>query len=169
MPLYAYRDNTCDPRKCTMKKLAQRNLVTIVTSIRRIPRSTLLLDPTAEQAVSPADRHLPSITALDCSWEVLDTGAAGRRRAGRPAPTGHFHFGPEREGYERQWTPDAYDFLTRTLDGLPIHWRFFAKTEIFSRMAGRTGAEGVEGALEEVYARFPEMPRSKAMIREAAE
>lgn len=86
IPLYAYRDNTCDPRKCTMKKLAQRNLVTIVTSIRRIPRSTLLLDPTAEQAVSPADRHLPSITALDCSWEVLDTGAVSSWRNRRALP-----------------------------------------------------------------------------------
>jgi Uncharacterized conserved protein len=56
IPLYAYRDNTCDPRKCTVKKLAHRGLARIVTAIARIPRSTLLLDPTAEQAVSPADR-----------------------------------------------------------------------------------------------------------------
>lgn len=100
---------------------------------------------------------------------VLDAEATDRLRANRSAPTVHFHFGPEREGYERQWTPAAYDFLTRTLDGLPIHWRFFAKTEIFSRMTGRSGAEGVEAALEEVYARFPEMPRAKAIVREAAE
>jgi pre-rRNA-processing protein TSR3 len=86
IPLYAYRDNTCDPRKCTVKKLAQRGLATIVTSIARIPRSTLLLDPTAEQAVSPADRHLPSITALDCSWEVLDTGAVSSWRNRRALP-----------------------------------------------------------------------------------
>ncbi len=86
IPLYAYRDNTCDPRKCTVKKLARRGLATIVTSIAEIPRSTLLLDPTAEQAVSPADRHLPSITALDCSWEVLDTGAVSRWRNRRALP-----------------------------------------------------------------------------------
>jgi len=86
IPLYAYRDNTCDPRKCTAKKLAQRGLVTIVTSIAKIPRSTLLLDPTAERAVSPADRRLPSITALDCSWEVLDTGAVASWRNRRALP-----------------------------------------------------------------------------------
>jgi pre-rRNA-processing protein TSR3 len=86
IPLYAYRDNTCDPRKCTMKKLAQRGLVTIVTHLSQIPRSTLLLDPTAEQAVSPADRRLPSITALDCSWEVLDTGAVTAWRNRRALP-----------------------------------------------------------------------------------
>ncbi|MFA5612848.1 MAG: DUF367 family protein [Methanoculleus sp.] len=86
IPLYAYRDNTCDPRKCTAKKLGQRGFATIITSIAKIPRSTLLLDPTAEQAVSPADRHLPSITALDCSWEVLDTGAVSRWRNRRALP-----------------------------------------------------------------------------------
>ena len=69
-----------------MKKLAQRGLVSIVTSIAKIPRSTLLLDPTAERAVSPADRNLPSITALDCSWEVLDTGAVASWRNRRALP-----------------------------------------------------------------------------------
>ena len=86
IPLYAYRDNTCAPRKCTMKQLAQRGMVRIVTAVAKIPRSTLLLDPTAEQAVSPADRHLPSITALDCSWEVLDTGAVASWRNRRALP-----------------------------------------------------------------------------------
>jgi len=86
IPLYAYRDDTCDPRKCTVKKLARRGLLRIVPSIAKIPRSTLLLDPTAQQAVSPADRHLPSITALDCSWEVLDTGAVASWRNRRALP-----------------------------------------------------------------------------------
>ena len=86
IPLYAYRDNTCDPRKCTAKKLAQRGLARIVTAVAKIPRSTLLLAPTAERAVSPADRHLSSITALDCSWEVLDTGAVASWRNRRALP-----------------------------------------------------------------------------------
>jgi pre-rRNA-processing protein TSR3 len=84
IPLYAYRDNTCDPKKCTVKKLEQKGMVRIFTKLGQIRRNTLLLDPTAEQAVSPADRDAPSITALDCSWEVLDTGAVRdwpRRRA----------------------------------------------------------------------------------------
>jgi pre-rRNA-processing protein TSR3 len=86
IPLYAYRDNTCDPRKCTMKKLAQKGMVKLLNRICQIPRSTILLDPTAEQALSPADRNAPSITALDCSWEVLDTGAITSWKGRRALP-----------------------------------------------------------------------------------
>jgi len=84
IPLLAYRDNTCDPRKCTVKKLERFGMVRVFSSLKAIPKRTLLLDPTAEQALSPTDRDAPSITALDCSWEVLDTEAVQtwkRRRA----------------------------------------------------------------------------------------
>jgi pre-rRNA-processing protein TSR3 len=86
IPLYAYRDNSCDPRKCTVKKLERAGLLKIVTKISQIPRNTLLLDPTAEQALSPADRHVRSITVLDCSWAVLDTGAVSSWRIRRALP-----------------------------------------------------------------------------------
>lgn len=135
-------------------------------------------DPFTREAwrvVRDVERGYVSAAAAEGEYGVvirdgaLDAEATDRLRATRPPPSGHFHFGPEREGYERQWTPAAYDFLTRVLKELPIHWRFFAKTEIFRRMAGRSGAEGVEAALAEVYARFPEMPRPKATIQEAVE
>jgi len=86
IPLVAYRDNSCDPRKCTVKKLERAGLLRIVKKISQIPRNTLLLDPTAEQALSPADRSTKSITALDCSWEVLDTGAVTTWRIRRALP-----------------------------------------------------------------------------------
>ncbi|OPY37456.1 MAG: hypothetical protein A4E35_01372 [Methanoregula sp. PtaU1.Bin051] len=86
IPLLAYRDNTCDPRKCTVKKLERAGLIRIVTRISAIPRNTLLLDPTAEQALSPADRGAKSLTVLDCSWEVLDTGAVRSWRIRRALP-----------------------------------------------------------------------------------
>jgi pre-rRNA-processing protein TSR3 len=86
IPLYAYRDNSCDPRKCTVKKLERAGLITIFNKIQRIPRNTLLLDPTAEQALSPADRFVRSITALDCSWVVLDTGQVSSWRIRRALP-----------------------------------------------------------------------------------
>ena len=86
IPLYAYRDNSCDPRKCTVKKLERAGFLKIFTKIPQIPRNTLLLDPTAEQALSPADRFVRSVTALDCSWVVLDTGAVRSWRIRRALP-----------------------------------------------------------------------------------
>jgi pre-rRNA-processing protein TSR3 len=86
IPLYAYRDNSCDPRKCTVKKLERAGLLKIFQKISQIPRNTLLLDPTAEQALSPADRYVKSLTVLDCSWEVLDTGAVRSWRIRRALP-----------------------------------------------------------------------------------
>jgi pre-rRNA-processing protein TSR3 len=86
IPLVAYRDNSCDPRKCTVKKLERAGFLRIVKKISQIPRNTLLLDPTAEQALSPADKYVKSITALDCSWEVLDTGAVSSWRIRRALP-----------------------------------------------------------------------------------
>jgi len=74
IPLLAYRDNSCDPKKCTMKKLERAGMVRVFSRLSAIPKTSLILDPTAEKALSPADRkQTRSITALDCSWEVLDT------------------------------------------------------------------------------------------------
>ena len=86
MPLYAYRDNSCDPRKCTVKKLEKAGFLKIFNKISQIPRNTLLLDPTAEQALSPADKYVKSITVLDCSWVVLDTGKIRSWRIRRALP-----------------------------------------------------------------------------------
>lgn len=100
----------------------------------------------------------------------VDTVATQTLRAARgPLEPVHFHFGPEREGYERQWSLSAYDRLHEILSALPIHWRFFVKTEIFRRMDGRSGAEGVSAAFDEACARFPQVPRPKAALSQAAE
>ena len=76
----------CDPRKCTVKKLEKAGFLKIFTKISQIPRNTLLLDPTAEQALSPADRYVRSVTVLDCSWVVLDTGSVRSWRIRRALP-----------------------------------------------------------------------------------
>ena len=86
IPLFAYRDNTCDPKKCTVKKLERAGFLKIFTRLSQIPRNTLLLDPTAERALSPADRIVKSLTVLDCSWEVLDTGSINSWRIRRALP-----------------------------------------------------------------------------------
>ena len=99
---------------------------------------------------------------------AVDEAATEAARAAMPAPSGaFFHYGPEREGYEARWTTEAYDRLTEILAALPIHWRFFTKTEIFRRIEG-SGADAVEAAFEATCARFPELPRP-ASYAEAAE
>tara|TARA_R110000850_G_scaffold96328_1_gene201463 strand:- start:1015 stop:3000 length:1986 start_codon:yes stop_codon:yes gene_type:complete len=97
----------------------------------------------------------------------VDEAATAALRAKAIPHTGHFHYGPERTAYEAQWTDAAYDLLTELLAALPIHWRFFVKTEIFRRMPGRAGAEGVKAAFEETCARFPELPRPAALAATA--
>jgi len=48
-------------------------MIKIVTKIPQIPKTSLILDPTAN-VISPADKTwVVGIAALDCSWEVLDT------------------------------------------------------------------------------------------------
>ncbi|HDS64216.1 MAG TPA: DUF367 family protein [Methanofollis liminatans] len=84
--LFAFRDNSCDPRKCTVKRMEKWEQVRVVDTLTRIPRSSLILDPTAERALSPADRGVPSITALDCSWEVLDSVTVRRWPTRRALP-----------------------------------------------------------------------------------
>jgi pre-rRNA-processing protein TSR3 len=86
IPLYAYRDNSCDPRKCTVKKLEKAGFLKIFSKIAQIPRNTLLLDPTAEKALSPSDRFVKSLTVLDCSWVVLETRAISSWRIRRALP-----------------------------------------------------------------------------------
>lgn len=61
-------------------------MLRIVTKISQIPKTTLLLDPTAD-VLSPADKKwVPSVTALDCSWEVLDTANLGPWKGRRALP-----------------------------------------------------------------------------------
>jgi N-methylhydantoinase B len=100
---------------------------------------------------------------------VVDEAETERLRAAHVASGRHFHYGPERDGYEAQWTREAYDLLTEILRGLPIHWRFFTKTEIFRRMKGRVGADGVAAAFADVRARFKDMPELVTERKEAAE
>ena len=71
-----------DPEKCTARKLARFDLVTLHESDRATPRGTVL-DPHAERALSPADDPA-RLVALDCSWTSADPEAfslTGRRRA----------------------------------------------------------------------------------------
>lgn len=86
-----------------------------------------------------------------------DATAALRARMRTGAHRGHFHFGPERDAFERVWTAQNYAVLTRLLAALPVHWRFFTKTKLFAAI--RAGGErDVETAFATVRRDYPQIP-----------
>ncbi|NJD77537.1 MAG: DUF367 family protein [Candidatus Methanoperedens sp.] len=70
--LHMYHANQCDPRKCSGKKLARFKLALLHDVPGKLPREAILLDPFAEQALSPADDSSRGIAVLDCSWEEVE-------------------------------------------------------------------------------------------------
>ena len=73
MQLHARYEGDDDPEKCTARKLARFDLLTLHRSSRAVPAG-LVLDPHAERALSPADDP-ETLIALDCSWETATQGA----------------------------------------------------------------------------------------------
>ena len=67
-----------DPEKCTARKLARFDLVSLHRSDRDAPYG-VVLNPHAERALSPADADGGPLVALDCSWE-----SAGEARFSLP-------------------------------------------------------------------------------------
>ncbi len=72
LKLYLYHADQCHPKKCTGKKLARFDLINLFKNVNRIPPGSILLDPMAEKAISPADNITKGITVLDCSWEKVE-------------------------------------------------------------------------------------------------
>ena len=62
---------------------------------------------------------------------VVDEPGTAALRQGMQRHIDHFDFGPERTVYEKTWSREKYDDLTEILMGLPVHWRFFVKSQIF--------------------------------------
>jgi len=61
-----------DPKKCSARKLARFELATLHKTTRETP-SGIVLNPFAEQALSPADSEAADrLIALDCSWETAE-------------------------------------------------------------------------------------------------
>ena len=71
-----------DPEKCTARKLARFDLTELHRSASATPYG-VVLNPHAEQALSPAD-DAETLVALDCSWETAERAMfemAGEHRA----------------------------------------------------------------------------------------
>ena len=71
MDLHVRYEGDDDPEKCTARKLARFDLAELHRSDRATPRG-VVLNPHAEQALSPADAHHQNLVALDCSWETAE-------------------------------------------------------------------------------------------------
>ncbi|WP_430503638.1 DUF367 family protein [Haloparvum sp. PAK95] len=71
MDLHVRYEGDDDPDKCTARKLSRFDLAELHRSDRATPGG-VVLNPHAEQALSPADAELArerGLVALDCSWE----------------------------------------------------------------------------------------------------
>lgn len=70
MELHVRYEGDDDPAKCTAKRLAEFDLATLHHHTGSVP-SGIVLNPFAEQALSPADAAATDcLIALDCSWET---------------------------------------------------------------------------------------------------
>ena len=70
--LLIYHMTQDDPKKCTARKLARLGHATLITRLRLIPYSPILLDPYATKVLSKEDlavAHQHGLLAIDCSWE----------------------------------------------------------------------------------------------------
>lgn len=67
--LYVFHAGQCNPKKCTAKKLARFQLVTLFSTPRPLWGAHLaLLDPSASAPLCRAD-VVTTLVAVDCSWK----------------------------------------------------------------------------------------------------
>ena len=65
-----------DPKKCSGSRLIRRGLAKPIHRHTQIPKEALVLDPYANEVLTPADRETAihwGIVVLDCSWEKAAT------------------------------------------------------------------------------------------------
>lgn len=74
-----------DPEKCTARRLSTFDLATLHPTDRETPWG-LILDPHADQALSPADMDVERLVALDCSWASADDRSHDLRGPRRALP-----------------------------------------------------------------------------------
>ncbi len=83
--VYEFRQD--DPKKCTSARLRKFRLVRSLPSMKRVPSSAIVLNPTSSRTLSNEDRELvqrDGLVALDCSWnlskDVFDRNVPGNNR-----------------------------------------------------------------------------------------
>ncbi|WP_248903722.1 DUF367 family protein [Halocatena marina] len=84
MEIHVRYEGDDDPEKCSARKLARFDLTELHQSARSVPPG-IVLNPFAEQALSPADTD-DVLIALDCSWETAESEAFQLRGTHRALP-----------------------------------------------------------------------------------
>lgn len=72
MEVHIYHEGDDDPSKCTAKRLEAFEAATLHTTVGTVPFG-LILNPFAEQALSPADAGDLPVVALDSSWDSAES------------------------------------------------------------------------------------------------
>lgn len=117
----------------------------------------VLLDVERGYVGPEAAEALYGVVIRDGAVDEMAT-AIRRRTLAVQAHGTHFHFGPERDAFEKVWTKANYDALTAILSALPVHWRFFTKTKLFAAMRALGAEASVPAAFAAVRHDYPQVP-----------
>ena len=85
VPLAMWDFGQCDSKRCSGKKLSRLRMLRELKTSQ--PWPGLVLTPTGERAVSPADRGVvetSGVCVVDCSWALIDQVPFAKLRAGEP-------------------------------------------------------------------------------------
>ncbi len=78
MQIHVYYEGDDDPKKCTARRLERFDKAILHRAMGQVPYG-VVLNPHAEQALSPADSDESpgkgTLVALDCSWESAEKAA----------------------------------------------------------------------------------------------
>ncbi|WP_254808370.1 DUF367 family protein [Natronosalvus amylolyticus] len=87
MECHVYYEGDDDPKKCTARRLEKFDRAILHRSMGGVPYG-VVLNPHAEQALSPADKTdaLDTLVALDCSWESAEEAAFSMNGIHRALP-----------------------------------------------------------------------------------
>ena len=120
------------------------------------------LDRETGRVAQDVERGYVSVEAAKAEYGVVltdgvvDEPGTAALRQGMQRHIDHFDFGPERTAYEKTWSREKYDDLTEILMGLPVHWRFFVKSQIFDVLKDDEDAN-VRTAFDGILREYPQI------------
>jgi len=136
-----------DPKKCTAARLRKFGLVESLRNIRRVPISSIVLNPAAETRISRDDQLLVAehgIVGLDCSWN-------------------------RSEGIFSQKTPGIARRLPALLAGNPTNYSILGKLSTVEALAAALFITGFAEQADRILALFKWGPTFMALNREPLE